>query len=126
MKRIKLHFQFTKSHRMICCFLLILVSSFSSLFKPPTANSQDILFPEYEIKATFLYNFIKFIKWPETNLSSYYICILGEDPFGKAIETIHGKTVASYPIKIKYIKSISEFQTPQNCHILFISASEKD
>lgn len=80
---------------------------------------------EYEIKAKFIYNFTKFVTWPESvhNNESIKLCILGTDPFGSALNIVKGKKVRG---------SLLEFSTAgyseniNNCHILFISRSEKN
>jgi hypothetical protein len=90
------------------------------------ATAKELSFPEYEIKATFLLNFGKFIEWPVTPPSScFHICILGANPFEDAMNSISGKTVRSLPIKVSYIASIKDFHTIEGCNILFISRSEK-
>jgi hypothetical protein len=81
---------------------------------------------EYEVKATYLYNFARFVEWPagaEAAKSDVFaICVLGHDPFGPALdaivagETLDGKTVQA--------KRISKPQDATNCRVLFISASE--
>ena len=46
---------------------------------------------EYKIKAGYLYNFTKFITWPEVNGATFNLCILGADPFGALIDPIQKK-----------------------------------
>jgi len=98
---------------------LIVVIVFSML----NVHAQP-LFSEYEVKAAFLYNFVKFVEWPDESFSNatMIIGILGEDPFGTAIDTIQGKTVKGKKLLIKRFKHIKDIE---NCHILFISSSEK-
>ena len=47
---------------------------------------------EYEVKAAFLLNFTRFIEWPDSALASadqpFSICIVGENPFGDALDRI--------------------------------------
>jgi hypothetical protein len=81
---------------------------------------------EYQVKATYLYNFTRFVEWPAQSLSgqsdSFAICVLGENPFGSALqaavaqETIAGKSVVA--------KQILATQDAANCRVLFISSSE--
>jgi hypothetical protein len=81
---------------------------------------------EYEVKATYLYNFSKFVDWPakgtHSQSDSFTICVLGEDPFGPALnttladESIAGKSVVA--------KRIPTLQDAANCRVLFISSSE--
>ena len=98
----------------ILLLLLILWGSFSSL-----AYGEE---REYQIKAAFLYNFVRFIEWPQEPTADIVIGILGEDPFGSAIETIEGKPAKG---KTLVIKRFSELKGLENCHILFISRSEE-
>jgi len=81
---------------------------------------------EYEVKATYLYNFARFVEWPASAApkdSSFAICLLGVDPFGHALdavlegESIDGKAVAA--------RRIAKPQDAANCRVLFISMSEE-
>ena len=82
---------------------------------------------EYEIKAAFLYNFAKFVTWPENTFSDQQspliIGILGEDPFEGALKSIEGKMVKGRKIIIKQFNTEKDIDI---CHVLFISSSEKD
>ncbi len=81
---------------------------------------------EYEVKATYLYNFSRFVEWPakvaRAQGDSFAICVLGQDPFGPALnailadETVAGKSVVA--------KAIPAPQEAENCRVLFISSSE--
>jgi len=83
--------------------------------------------PEYLIKAAFLYNFTKFVEWPQEafkdDLSPINLCILGKDPFGEALNSIRDKRVRGRRLNIKHMNRIEEIS---ECHILFVSASEKE
>jgi hypothetical protein len=83
---------------------------------------------EYQVKAAFLFNFAKFVEWPpraftETN-SPIVIGVLGKNVFGNDLETtIRDKTVNNRQFRFKHFASATE---ATNCHILFISSSERD
>jgi hypothetical protein len=102
-------------------FLSVLVGGSSIMNANPPAS------PEYLIKAAYLYNFTKFVEWPseafKDNLSPINLYILGTDPFGEALNSIRDKTVKGRRISIKHVNHIEEIS---ECHILFISASEKE
>lgn len=103
----------------------VCVALFATLSMGPYAYAQRAA-SEYEVKAAYLYNFGKFVVWPEKSAPKqgepFEICVLGEDPFGSALdsavlgETIGGKGVA--------IKRISNPQDSSHCRVLFISTSE--
>jgi hypothetical protein len=82
---------------------------------------------EYQIKAAFIFNFAKFVEWPATAFpkasSPMLVGVLGENPFHDALEkTIKNKTVDEHPVVIMQYHSAAD---ATNCHILFISSSEK-
>ena len=85
--------------------------------------------PEYEVKAAFIYNFIRFTKWPEsafeTAKSAWRIGIVGRNPFGSILaKTVRGRTVARRKISVHYFQKPND-KVIVSCHVLFISESEK-
>ena len=108
------------------------------------APSESETSREYQIKAAFLFNFFKFIDWPEEKITnrneSFIICIIGEDPFGKSLEPVKEKEVKGRKVVIKYLKDLKELEISdkkdksetkntiealRKCHLLFICSSEK-
>ena len=82
---------------------------------------------EYDVEAAYLFNFGKFITWPQQDDSSrptFQICVLGDDPFGMSLdrttagETINGKKVVD--------RHLERAQEAQGCSILYISGSESE
>lgn len=82
---------------------------------------------EYKLKAAFLLNFSKFSTWPEEafagSAQTFDFCIVGEDPFGSALDGLDSKTVGGRPIRLLYAKSIAE---AESCHVMFVSKSEQN
>ena len=82
---------------------------------------------EYGVKAAYLYNFTRFIEWPSGTFSdsngSFNICIIGRDPFGEAFKVFKKKPLKGKNLKIYQFDKI---RGTDNCHIAFISQSEKD
>ncbi len=80
--------------------------------------------PEYSVKAAFVYNFARFTEWPEAAFrdaaAPLRLCVLGQDPFDGALDTIAGKSIGSRELMISYPIWASE---ARDCHILFISES---
>ena len=81
---------------------------------------------EYLIKAAFLYNFAKFVEWPAEALPDIGISItfgiVGDNPFGGALESMEGKTVKGRKVVIRQFKGVQDLKF---VHILFVSSSEK-
>src|ERR1019366_7380635 len=109
---------------LIAIILVLLVSA--HLVTAPEGHAQDAL-PEYQVKAAYLFNFLKFVEWPgdafADSLAPIVIGIVGDDPFGSALpEVVMGKTVQGRDLVIR------KYHAGENLHgasILFISASEK-
>ncbi len=152
---------------MIAALLFILCPFLSSL-KPPavckqipiaTANprpstSKSAREIEYDVKAAFIYNFIKFVEWPkekkaeedkqQKKLAPIIIGVLGDSPFGSSFVAILGKEIKSRAIHFieidsydAYYKSATDKSKAwemyrehyqgivQKCDVLFICDSEK-
>jgi hypothetical protein len=82
---------------------------------------------EYQVKAAFLLNFTKFIDWPQTESnrsdSSFDICIVGDDPFGLALDQIlEGETTQGRKLAVQRVRR----PPPASCGVVFIGKSEKD
>ena len=83
---------------------------------------------EYQIKAVYLFNFGKFIRWPvsesQANRGSFSICVLGQDPFGESLDsTIAGEAIDG---KSLVAKRAAKLEDAAGCRILYISASESN
>jgi hypothetical protein len=103
----------------------ILIALNLLLLLPGCTGAQEA--NEYEVKAAFLYNFARFVEWPNSVSPDpngpLVIAILGRDPFGAEIDrAIEGKTVNGRRLVIKRFSSL---ETYEQCHILFVSSSER-
>lgn len=83
---------------------------------------------EYQVKAAFLLNFTKFVQWPASAFadenSPVAICILGEDPFGNALdEMVKGEALNGRQLVVQRIRRAPE---PKACQVLFVAKSEKE
>ena len=81
---------------------------------------------EYQVKAFFLYNFARYVEWPTETFKAandpIVICILGQNPFGGALElAVAGKLLGARPFVVRQISEIP----PGCCHILFVKSSER-
>jgi len=89
------------------------------------AMAQDTGSRDYVIKAGFIYQFTRFIKWPPQSNSKekYNICVTGDNPFGTILQRLEEKhRFKEHPLKIKLDVSQDDLQ---GCHILFVSFSER-
>lgn len=80
---------------------------------------------EWEVKAAYLYNFARFVEWPEPASDAadapFVVGVLGRDPFGRVLDdTLSGKTLGGRPIVVRRLEKAQEAETVQ---ILFVSSS---
>lgn len=106
-----------------CLFSIILLAL---IVRFSIAHAQDRKPGEYQVKAAFLYNLLKFVDWPDdknTRSGVINICVLGEDPFSDAFDFAKNKTIENRRLVIKHFKTLQHIE---NCHALFISRSEQE
>lgn len=82
---------------------------------------------EYQVKAAFLLNFVRFVDWPPTAFESasspIVIGIVGEDPFGDEIDRlVEHKTVNGHAVEIR---RFHDWKSLGKCHVLFVSGSDR-
>ena len=78
---------------------------------------------QYDVKAAYLYNFGKFIRWPSAPSDSFNICILGDNPFGDGLANlVKGETLNGQRVEVKRINAA---QSASGCSIVYVSSSEQ-
>jgi hypothetical protein len=107
---------FAKLNFLCQCALL------NAAFLYSTANvlAQGTSSREYVIKAGYLYNFIKYIDWPNSK-DTITIGVFGDNPFGPALAPLNGKTAKGRRVVVKQLDSL---RNAQDCQIIFVSSSE--
>jgi hypothetical protein len=90
------------------------------------AGAEDALISETQIKAAFIYNFTKFIEWPEASFPAsgnpIVIGVLGETPLTAELGIIvAGRQVNGRPIVVTGVHAAEDLASLQ---VLFVSASE--
>lgn len=106
--------------------LAITLALWAATFTGVPAQEPSFL-GEYRIKAACLYQFGNYVEWPERAFpeadSPFVIGVLGEDPFGAALETtVRGRSIDGRRIAIRRSRQIDDLRS---CHILFISRPEQ-
>jgi hypothetical protein len=122
----KIFLIFRRERNALLCFfagVILLLTGFISAQEKPASNST-----EYQLKAVFLYNFTRFIDWPENAFHSvdapFVIGIVGDNPFGNYLqEVVNNDSVGLHPIIIKYF---SKPEKVADCHLLFINSNDPE
>lgn len=103
----------------LCAGLVCLAGLTASSASSPT---------EYQVKAVFVFNFVKFTDWPVTAFTNatapVIIGVVGEDPFGRQLDNlVKDETVCGRPLVVKRFRDGEEVA---GCHVLFISRSARE
>lgn len=123
---LKKEIRFVSFQRLIRVFFFLFF--INSLFPayPALANPGQNPGREDFIKAGFLYNFTKFIKWPKNYfpMDEFVIGVLNEsdNPFKKSLDLLSAKKkkVNGRKLVIRHFSSPDEIT---KCHILFVNSS---
>jgi hypothetical protein len=95
----------------VCVLVLVLVLSAAA-----GPQGQEVSL-EYQLKAAYLFNFVKFVEWPAGVPSGpFVICVAGRNPFGNALaETLRGEQVNDRMLATRVI-SMPE----SGCDVVFL------
>jgi hypothetical protein len=91
------------------------------------AAAQEAQPLEYELKAAFLFNFVKFVEWPPEAFagarSPLTICVYGQDPFGASLDgVVRGESLGERSLLVQRPETLDDLR---DCHVLFVSRSER-
>jgi hypothetical protein len=82
---------------------------------------------EYQVKAAFLFNFAKFVEWPQDAFQSdkapISLCLFRHDPFGGALdEVIREKAINNHELQARRINDLAQLKA---CQLVFVSQKEE-
>ena len=101
-------------HSGFCLFAAVLLSGAMLSTTPARAAT------EYEVKAAFILNFVKFTRWPAgADTGDIHICVLGKNPFKGALRVMMRKTVRDRRIMVRDISQ----DAIDGCDVLFVAKS---
>lgn len=120
-------------------YILVIFILLMEFFIAPAMAADSKQNREQQIKAAFLYNFIKFIDWPEEKMADsnepIIIGIIGSEDFINAFKPVKNKKIKKRNISVKYFAGFEKLgesekvDDPQwdqkikklkTCHVLFI------
>lgn len=117
--------QYPAIKRLLSGILFLVVSALPG--NVSDSSAEKLLSREYRLKAAYLYNFAKFIEWPEETFPNkdtpMTLAVLGADPFGGHLSVIESRTIKGRKVRVQYFKSLKELEF---CHLLFINAPDSE
>ena len=97
---------------------ILILSLFFILFQVQNTFAQNEKF-----KALFMYNFTKYLEWPDDyRQGDFIIAILGESPLSDELKIIAEKKKVGFQTIV--IKNISSTDQIAKCHIIYIAKSK--
>ena len=101
---------------------VLLLINLVFIFCFPLAGNSVGPSSEDKLKVAYIYNFAKFMHWPEETFtdkqSPLVIGVLGSSSIEEALAPLTQKTVRNRPI---VIRNFAKVEDVQNCHLLYIS-----
>lgn len=82
--------------------------------------------PAYQIKASYIYNILKFVHFPADIGKELRICILGENRFGRAIDELNAVALPDYILRVTHLGPYFRNMSLSQCHVLYLVDSEQD
>lgn len=76
---------------------------------------------EYQVKASYLYNFMRFVSWPEQGLprdGTFNLCVVGATRFGSGLDVLAGEPVDGRSIAVHKLASVADARSAR-CQLLF-------
>lgn len=74
--------------------------------------------PLHEIYSMMMYNFVKYVQWPEDGSGDFIIGVAGNDEIFKTMNTwYNGSKISGRTCVIKKIESVTD---SENCHVVYI------
>ena len=104
-------------YRLLLVFLVLLCAS------PLLAS--DLPTPEYQVKAAYLYNFLKLARFPSTKIEDtgqLHLCVVGEQKLSEYFKNIVGKKIRQLSLKVTFLSTDEDIAS---CHLLFITEAKR-
>ena len=116
-----------RSRVQILTAALILAATFGTGVSKLDAAQPDSTEVEYQVKAGFVYNFIKFVSWPEDETQTsevWRIGVLGDDSVVATMtEALAGKNIGGQSVIVSAIHNDEDLA---ECHVVFIAGKYTD
>lgn len=96
-------------------------AAFAAMLVATPAGAQLPRASEYAVKAAFLFQFTRFVRWPEAAFPApdapFRLCVWGADPFGSELARIEGNRYGTHPIQVERPRRSDALR---GCHLVYI------
>ena len=99
-------------------FVVLLSTSSLIIYAQSSAGNRPI----HEVHSMMLYNFTKYIQWPDNASGTFTIAVMGDDDVFNTLKSWYtGKTVSNRKLTVVKCAGLSDLKT---CDILYVSRSK--
>ena len=96
------------------------------LLRPPAVRGGTVTGSEYDVKIGFIYNFAKFVTWPQAAIEKspdlLVFCFISQDPSTDVFYKLDGKSIKGRKIKVVAYKDGACLEQSQ---VLFFATQDK-
>ncbi len=104
-------------HSLLLCFVLAAVT---------TAAFGHELYPEEKVKAAFLYNFLRFVSWPDEPLDEYNVCTYGLPAENEAVFGSIAKIKTDRRLAVSFVQIDDSLEKLDNCQLVYIVTKDEE
>jgi len=110
-------------HGLVVTFCVwLLCISFST-----ESHAGDVSFPEGKIKAAYIYNFLRFIEWPDDTDPSGLICIIGsKQEYRRAFHFLTTQEFNNKNITLHEFNTNNEIKLLETCQLVFVTSEASE
>lgn len=83
---------------------------------------------EYQVKASYIYNFMQFIAWPNDAAAGgarFNLCVVGAERFGDALKSLAGAHTEGREIVVRALDRVGDANR-ERCQVLYVADGETD
>ena len=100
-------------------FIFILLTSLVSV-----SSAENGQFSEGSIKAAYIFNFLRFVEWPEVP-TNFDVCVLNpKKSYMSPFEALESQTLGGRKLMIEYLKAEELPTQLKQCHVLFVTDND--
>jgi hypothetical protein len=102
-----------------CCVLLLTLGGATRI------AAGQALPGEYDVKAAFVFNFLKFVEWPSSGTieeMKIRVCIVGDIPVTAPFDELDNQEVVGKKLTMSHLTKLTSIR---ECQVLFIASSEE-
>ena len=118
-----MHFKilYPQAVRLVTAIFFLFVTAGYARSESDTARSATAC----QIKTAFLYNFVKFIEWPQEKgrqQEIIHLCVIGNGNVQQAFFSLDGRKVKGKTLKVLSYRTV---ESPGTCQILYVSEADQ-